>query len=223
MLSVLALRPRSWRETWTPLVTVLVFAVPTLVATLLHLDRFHVHARGPVAVGAAWVWLAVHLVVPVALLVVVLRQARVADSGPTVQRFSPTLSPWLVGLLALHALLSLRERDVVRARSSAVAYVVFGVLQLLALLFYGGSVRLGFERGHRLRRPAGAGLRHRSCGVGGRLPAPHDTSRPQLIITPGLSDQSGVLGGVRAGSRGLRRPDEEFAGSGMSIDSPPTS
>jgi uncharacterized integral membrane protein len=68
VLSVLALRSRSWRDARTPLVTVLVFAVLTLVATLLHLDRFHFHAPGLAAVDAAWVWLVVYLMVPVALL-----------------------------------------------------------------------------------------------------------------------------------------------------------
>ena len=79
VLSVLALRSGSWRTARVPLVTVLVFAVLTLAATLLHLDRFHFGAPGLVARAAAWIWLGVYLVVPVALLVVVLRQSQVVD------------------------------------------------------------------------------------------------------------------------------------------------
>lgn len=187
VLSVLALRSRSWLDARTPLVTVLVFAALTLVATLLHLDRFHFHAPGLAAVGAAWVWLVVYLLVPVALLVVVVRQSRVPHPGPTSPRVPRSLPAWLLGLLGLQglvlgvaavglflapaatarwwpwtltpltarmiaawlaalavaALLSLRERDVARVRIPAVAYVVFGLLQLLALVLYGESFAWG--------------------------------------------------------------------------------
>jgi hypothetical protein len=187
VLSVLALRSRSWLDARTPLVTVLVFAVLTLTATLLHLDKFHFHAPGLAAVGAAWVWLVVYLVVPVALLVVVVRQARVHHANPAAPRSSSTQSRWLLALLGLQgvvlgvaavglflapaatarwwpwtltpltsrmiaawlaalavaALLSLRERDIARVRIPAVAYVVFGVLQLLALVLYGEAFAWG--------------------------------------------------------------------------------
>lgn len=184
VLSVLAFRSRSWRAARTALVTVLVFAVLTLAATLLHLDRFHFAAPGHVARAAAWIWLGVYLVVPLALLVVVLRQGRTAVSpGPA----RAPLPPWLSGLLVLQgvvlgiaavglfvvpttaarwwpwtltpltarmiaawlaalavaALLSVRERDVSRVTIPAVAYVVFGTLQLVALVLYGEAVAWG--------------------------------------------------------------------------------
>jgi hypothetical protein len=104
VLSVLALRTRSWRDARTPLVTVLVFAVLTLVATLLHLDRFHFGAPGLVARSAAWIWLGVYLVVPVALLVVVVRQTRALTAGPTDPARSTALPRWLLGLLGLQGL-----------------------------------------------------------------------------------------------------------------------
>ena len=193
LLSVLALRSGSWRVARVPLVTVLVFAVLTLLATLLHLDRFHFAAPGLVARAAAWIWLGVYLVVPVALLVVVLRQTRSARAGGTEGSSMPR---WLLGLLGLQgvvlgvaalgllvapaltarwwpwaltpltarmiaawlaalavaALLSLRAPDVGRVRIPAVAYVVFALLQLLALLLYGeafawGTVRAGVYLG----------------------------------------------------------------------------
>ncbi|SEP71855.1 hypothetical protein [Microlunatus flavus] len=101
VLSVLALRSRSWRTARVPLVTVLVFAVLTLLATLLHLDRFHFAAPGLVARAAAWIWLTVYLVVPVALLVVVLRQARASRSARADRAPGRPLPRWLVGLLVL--------------------------------------------------------------------------------------------------------------------------
>jgi len=184
VLSVLALRSRSWTGARIALVTVLVFAVLTLAATLLHLDRFHFTAPGLVGRAAAWIWLVVYLVVPVALLVVVRRQTRagraplpgssslprwlsallalqgvvlgVAGTAlllvPTVAaRWWPwTLTPltarmiaaWLVAL-AVAALLCLRERDAARVAIPAAAYVVFGILQLVALLVYGEAVAWG--------------------------------------------------------------------------------
>jgi hypothetical protein len=184
VLSVLALRSGSWSGARTALVTVLVFAVLTLAATLLHLDRFHFSAPGMVARAAAWIWLGVYVVVPAGLLVVVLRQARAAREPQPVRSPMPgwllvllalqgvvlgvaaiglfvlptltarwwpwTLTPltaqmtaaWL-GALALAALLCLRERDLSRVVIPAVAYVVFGVLQLLALLLYGDVVVWG--------------------------------------------------------------------------------
>jgi hypothetical protein len=184
VLSVLALRSRSWPGARIALVTVLVFAVLTLAASLLHLDRFHFAAPGFVARAAAWIWVGVYAVVPVALLVVVLRQARAGRPAPPVGSSMPG---WLRGLLALQgvvlgvaatglflvpavtarwwpwmltpltarmtaawlaalavaALLCLRERDAARVAIPAVAYVVFGVLQLLALLLYGEVVAWG--------------------------------------------------------------------------------
>lgn len=183
VLSVLAFRARAWRDARTALITVLVFAVLTLAATLLHLDRFHFAAPGIVARAAAWVWIIVYVAVPVALSGVVIRQGR-AEPAPSV---GETLPRWLRGLLALQgvilgvaavglylaptitarwwpwlltpltarmtaawlaalavaALLCLREHDVSQVAAPAVAYVVFGVLQLVALLLYGEVVVWG--------------------------------------------------------------------------------
>lgn len=183
VLSVLALRSRSWRDARVPLVTVLVFAALTLLATLLHLDRFHFDAPGLVARAAAWIWLVVYVVVPVALLVVVLREGHATGPRPAPDRALPgwlrgllasegtvlvvvalvmlvvpgitgrwwawTLTPltarmiaaWLAAL-GVAALASLRD-DLVRVRIPAVAFVVFALLQLLALALYGEAVRWG--------------------------------------------------------------------------------
>lgn len=187
LLSVLALRSRDWRDARIPLLTVLVFAVLTLLATLLHLDRFHFAAPGLVARAAAWIWLGVYVVVPVALLVVVLRQDRASPGRPAPGSAVPR---WLLGLLGLQgvllgvvavallvapgwaaawwpwaltpltarmiaawlaalavaALLSLRARDLDRVTIPAAAYVLFALLQLLALLLYGEAFAWGTAR-----------------------------------------------------------------------------
>lgn len=75
ILVVLTLRTRSWGSARAPLMTICVFAVLTLVATLMHLDRFHFGAGGLASV-AAWFWLAVYVVVPVGLAVVIVLEER---------------------------------------------------------------------------------------------------------------------------------------------------
>jgi hypothetical protein len=52
------------------------------------------------------------------------------------------IAAWLAAL-AVAALLGRREGDVARVRIPAVAYVVFGVLQLVALLLHGDVVAWG--------------------------------------------------------------------------------
>jgi hypothetical protein len=175
VLVVLGLRSRSWAQARAAVVTVAVFATLTLTATLLHLDKFHFHSGGTIARFAAWFWLAVYVVVPVALIVVAVRQQRAPGADPPRRHPVPV---WLVGAFAVQGLimlvvgvalfvapstattlwpwtltpltarvvaawlvafgvaaaLTLIERDLDRLAAGAVAYTVFGVLELLALL-----------------------------------------------------------------------------------------
>jgi hypothetical protein len=98
VLAVVALRQDEWSRIRVPLVTVTAFTSLTAVATLIHLHRLHLVSGGPVARAAAWIWLVVYVVVPLACLVVVLRQERHRDRPATVLRPMPG---WLVGLLAV--------------------------------------------------------------------------------------------------------------------------
>ena len=90
VLSVLAARSRDWRAVRVPFVTVLVFSWLTTGATAYHLHRLHVvdPGAGPVAEAAAWFWIAVYVVIPVAMTVVLRRQRHVA--GP-VHRVTPAV------------------------------------------------------------------------------------------------------------------------------------
>lgn len=96
LLVVLALRTHAWAHARVPVVTVVVFTVLTLVATLLHRDRFHFGATGLVAQFAAWFWLAVYIVVPVALMLLAVRQERAPGDDPA--RRAP-LPGWLAAVL----------------------------------------------------------------------------------------------------------------------------
>jgi hypothetical protein len=97
VLVVLAVRTRLWAQARTAIVTIALFAALTLIATLLHLDRFHFAAPGAVARFAAWFWLAVYVVVPLALLVLAVQQQRAPGGDPV--RVQP-MPAWLMVLLA---------------------------------------------------------------------------------------------------------------------------
>src|SRR5919107_1321866 len=75
-LELLALRRGTWPALRIPFLTVLVFTVITLVATVLHLDRFHFGSNLPTARFAAYVWLTIYVVVPLAMIVVLVIQQR---------------------------------------------------------------------------------------------------------------------------------------------------
>src|SRR3712207_1197324 len=82
LLVVLSLRERAWSRVRVPFVTVLVFTVLTLAATLLHLDPFHFDAPGVVARAAAWFWVAVYVTVPLGMLVMLVAQERLPRADP---------------------------------------------------------------------------------------------------------------------------------------------
>jgi hypothetical protein len=86
LLVVLSLRAGAWARVRVPLLTILVFVLLTLAATLIHHDRLHFTeefaALGALAKGAAWVWFVVYLIVPVALTVLIVVQERAPGSDP---------------------------------------------------------------------------------------------------------------------------------------------
>jgi hypothetical protein len=97
-LVVLSLRATAWVHARAAIGTILVFTVLTLIATLAHLDRFHLGVAAAVPKGAAWFWLAVYLVVPVVLVVLLVLQTRTPGTHPA--RIRP-LPRWLSTLLAI--------------------------------------------------------------------------------------------------------------------------
>ena len=188
VLAVLALRQHDWNRIRVPVVTVTAFTWLTAVATGIHLHRFNLSTGGPMARGAAWVWLAVYLVIPLPGLAVVVLQERHRHGPEPVLRPMPT---WLTALLAvegavlavaggvlfaggvavhhhasaaafwpwtlmplgamvigawlialgLAAGLVIAQRDLSRLLVSAVTYTVFGVLQVVALIWHWPQLR----------------------------------------------------------------------------------
>src|SRR5688500_16245651 len=86
VLVVLCLRDPVWVHSRVPVLTIFVFVVLTLAATLLHINRMHFDddfgGLHVLAKAAAWFWLAVYLVVPVAMLVLIVVQERSPGEDP---------------------------------------------------------------------------------------------------------------------------------------------
>jgi hypothetical protein len=182
-LVVLSLRASAWVHARASIVTILVFTVLTLYATLAHLDRFHLGVDDTFARGAAWFWLGVYVVVPIVLVLLLVLQARAPGTHPARERPLPR---WLAAALAVQCavmlvvggLLFIRpgllaswpwaltpltsravgawlisfgvaagaalvENDLTRLRASAIAYLVFAVAELAALLRFAGDLRWG--------------------------------------------------------------------------------
>jgi hypothetical protein len=183
VLVVLSLREPLWAHSRVPVLTILVFVLLTLGATLLHLDKMHfsVEEAGLLPVGAAWFWLTVYVVLPVAMLVVLWSQERMHGADPEPRHPVPTvlraalgveagvlvavgvplfvapstaevLWPWTLtpftarvvaawllafGLATGAAALA---GDLARLRTAAIAYTVFGVLVVIAVLRYADTV-----------------------------------------------------------------------------------
>ena len=86
VLVLLCLRDPLWAHSRVPVLTIFVFVVLTLAATLLHINRMHFDddfgALDALAKGAAWFWLAVYIVIPVAMAVLIVVQERAAGDDP---------------------------------------------------------------------------------------------------------------------------------------------
>jgi hypothetical protein len=99
VLMALTVRERVWANARVALVTVLVFTLCTLGATLAHLGNFHFDRTG-LPQFAAWFWLAVYVVVPLTMSVVLVLQVRMPGVDPEVRR---PLPPVLRVVLAIQA------------------------------------------------------------------------------------------------------------------------
>ena len=92
---------RVWARARVSVSAVLVFTVLTLIATLLHLDRFHF---GPehrfITRLGTWLWTFIYVVVPLVMVLLLLRQRRAPGADPP--RAHP-LPSWLRAVLAAQA------------------------------------------------------------------------------------------------------------------------
>ena len=102
-LVVLALRKGTWAALRIPFLTILVFTIATLIATLLHLDRFHFSSPVLAARYTAYFWMGVYVLVPVAMVAVLVIQERRPSPAPAPLAMRPALAATLLvqGILLL--------------------------------------------------------------------------------------------------------------------------
>ena len=100
VLEVIGARSPGWGRARLTVWTVLVFTTLTLVATLVHVDKFHLDDDPTSARLVAWGWLAIYAGVPVAMVVGLVLQSRARDAvaGGARRRLPPVLRWLLLGL-----------------------------------------------------------------------------------------------------------------------------
>ena len=91
LMEFLASRRTRWVEARVAVPAVFTFTTLTLIATLLHLDRFHFTSTGQLAQAAAWFWLGIYAIVPPVTLVMCFRQYHVPGDDPKRSTPLPTL------------------------------------------------------------------------------------------------------------------------------------
>ncbi|MGZ4692204.1 MAG: hypothetical protein ACXWA3_01130 [Acidimicrobiales bacterium] len=169
---------RVWADARVAVPAVFAFTVLTLIATLVHLDKFHLGSSFDAGTQAVtWIWIAIYTIVPVLMLVLWVRQSRAPGIDPPRTRRLPSwlrvvvaaqalallmvgvglflaphqtadLWPWTLtpltaravgawsfslGLAAAHVLV---EDDARRIQPAAIAYLIFGGLELVSVLRY---------------------------------------------------------------------------------------
>lgn len=108
VLTVLSFRRQPWAITRTGAITILVFVLVMTVATFMHIDRMHLGSDVATARIAAWLWVVVYAVVPVALLILIVLQRRQAGDDPPRTRPLPgSLKITLTGLGGLMVIVGL--------------------------------------------------------------------------------------------------------------------
>lgn len=104
VLTWLSYRRQPWAVTRIATISILVFVLAMLVATLLHLDRMHLDSEVASARFAAWLWIVVYVLVGPLLLYVLFRQRRALGADPVRTR---PLPGWLATSLTIEGLVLL--------------------------------------------------------------------------------------------------------------------
>ena len=97
----LAARERVWAYGRIAIPSVFLFTTLTLVATLLHLDLFHLGgAFGAGTQDVTWAWLAIYTIVPVVMAVLFVRQISAPGRDPPKRRPLPRALAVILGVQA---------------------------------------------------------------------------------------------------------------------------
>jgi len=100
LLEFMAARERVWARSRIAVIPVLTFTTLTLIATLLHLDKFHLDATqfASITLAATWAWMAIYGLVPPLMLGILVYQLR--RPGTDEPRTAP-MPNWLVIVLGM--------------------------------------------------------------------------------------------------------------------------
>ena len=101
-IELLAARERIWARARVVYPGMILFTSVTLIATLLHLDKFHFAAPGFFAKLTAWAWLIIYAVAPPVMLALLVYQLRAPGGDPA--RRAP-LPAWFRGVLVAQAVI----------------------------------------------------------------------------------------------------------------------
>ena len=93
-LVLISSRQHFWAQARVAVPSVLVFTALTLLATLIHIDLFHLDSV------FGWVWLVVYVIVPPAMVLFLVNQLRVADGEPPRRAPLPTWMRFTLGTQA---------------------------------------------------------------------------------------------------------------------------
>jgi len=93
IFELLSSRERIWGRARLAVPAVLVFTILTLIVTLVHINRFHfdfpftdadARTTDPLTLFGTWMWLAIYAGVPLAMGIILIRQARMPGDDPPV-------------------------------------------------------------------------------------------------------------------------------------------
>jgi len=101
VIALLSWRRQPWVRARVGIPGVVVFLWATLLATLLHLDLFHLSSGGPLARGAAWIWLVVYIADPILVTVALVIQWRTPGADPPRTAPLPPLFRGFLGVVAV--------------------------------------------------------------------------------------------------------------------------
>lgn len=161
-LEFLSARQQVWANARLAVPAVLAFTVLTLVATLLHLGKFHFGDPHPVASFSTWAWLAIYTVVPILMIILLVREAREPGGDPP--RLAP-LPPWVLGVVGVQGGVLLSLGAVLFVAPAHTSYWPWALTPLTAqavgawLLGIGlGAIHAIRENDFRRLRPAAVAL-----------------------------------------------------------------
>jgi len=102
VIAAMSVRRREWARARVGVPGVTVFLWLTMLATLLHLDLFHLSSTVGTARGAAWAWLLIYILDPIAIAILWIPQAR--EPGDDPPRTAP-LPTWYRAVILVEGIL----------------------------------------------------------------------------------------------------------------------